>query len=379
MKSRIFLLVATMVCASLLLGACNMPTSTPAFIPPVGVPNLSPPIRVADNNVIWLEGSPIIAPPDTARTIRVIVATDQAWHGVGYGPTGLSSVNISSGGSRIGTLALDPTQYHSVGSMQWTPPSSPGEYTIQAAPSGGAPNLNQISILALTFCVDDRGITVLDDNRGEEHPCALLPNPDVTPPFQITSTNATATADCSRVDVEFDITVDDPARRVFEGFVELLNVAQEFQFGMLLHGFLIPRPGPAGSYSTVLSWPTQDLMQQLAGSDTITWMAGASGLPEYGLYTDGPHQVRIRWPNCLAFPTLSVPVIPRIPSLLPALPLPQPLNAIQTDTPTVTATIAPNTPIPTKRPPACKKYKDEGSCGAASCHWDSKTSTCGEP
>jgi hypothetical protein len=195
---------------------------------------------------------------------------------------------------------------------------------------------------------------------------------------------------CNTTTLEFDVTVDDPSSQVYYAFADLANVSNAG-----FHTLATASPGPS-TYSVVASWwNTADLMGQLAGTNTITWTAGAVAHSGQ-VILDGPHQLTITPPDCPAFPTLSEPLIPRIPSLLPYIQPALPLNAVQTDTPTATATtcgpdttyeaasnscvkVPTNTPIPTKRPPACKKYTDESSCGAASCHWNSKTSTCGEP
>jgi len=76
MKSRIFMLIAAVVLSSVLLGACNMPTRTPAFIPPANVPNIVPQVG-GTNGIVTLVGSPVVAPPGISRTIHVYVAGGQ--------------------------------------------------------------------------------------------------------------------------------------------------------------------------------------------------------------------------------------------------------------------------------------------------------------
>jgi hypothetical protein len=195
---------------------------------------------------------------------------------------------------------------------------------------------------------------------------------------------------CTTSTLEFDITVDNPDL-AYLAYAEVANLVDGFGW----HTLHASRLGPA-EFRTVTVWSTADLMSQLAGGNTITWTAGVMPVAAHTV-TDGPHQLIITPPICLAFPTLTVPLIPSIPDFGP-FPLPaQPLIAIQTDTPTATATASavtcpPGTYYgegskscvkiylsPTPRStnvPACKRYSDPSVCTSNGCTWDKGTSTC---
>jgi hypothetical protein len=390
MKSSTYALISSLILTSALLGACSMSTATPAFIPPANVPNLVPQVPVA-NNIVDMYASPMVAPPGVARTIRLWAFTQQVWQGDTTGRTGISSIGVSYQGTRIGTINLDPNQASTHGSIEWTPPSAPGDYTLQADVPGQVIQ-NGYSIERATVCVDNLGLTVDQFIVPGEQVCSLLPSPETTAPFHITGTSASIQAGCNISRLEFNINVDDPASQVYYAYADLANVSSESGD----HSFGTPRPGPS-TFTLVMNWSTADLARQLGTTGSITWTAGAVAHSGQ-LVIDGPHQLAVTLPDCPIFPTLPGPLFPGAPNLVPTMQLPLPLNAIQTNTPTATsapaAVVCPSgtyfapasnscikvyfspTPKPTKKAPSCKKYTDASACTSNGCSWDKGTNTC---
>jgi hypothetical protein len=327
MKSKLVSLTGILLVGGLFLGACNMTGSQDSYpsIPSNIDPNSLIP-RVPSMTQIEFYGTPGIAPPNTPRTFHVSV-----WNQ--YAPIHVSSVRVSYQGSQIGSVSSDPNQNWGGGTFQWTPPSAPGEYVVQAISNDG-------SISASTnVCVVDLGITLdyLEVMNGDT--CLPPSAPSSTDAFSIEHANAIpGSGSCNpngTVDIEFDIYVNDPANQIAYAYIELTNVSNdggEHTFGL---------PGPRSVYGIDYEVSLSSLMTQLGGSSTITWTAKVVSLSGQVL-TDGPHQLTYTPPDCsLLVPNLHITAVPPIPRFLPnPLPL-QPRNP--TATPASAADCPPGT------------------------------------
>ncbi len=322
MKSRLFLAVSTFVLGGLLLGACmpSTPTLPPHLPVTVGAPSIA-------RNTIYIFGTPQVAPPGTQRTLHVQIYNSQYFDGDTTDHTGVSTVNVSYEGASIGSVSMDPSQPFSQGSLNWTPPSPAGEYSVQAATGAGGGAVPQ----SANVCVENLGVTIGDLEVDDGTTC-LPPPPPPPPPstsasFSIILTDVvTVATNCNYgATIQFNIYVNDPSNQIAYAYVDM-NVASpsgDYQYGL---------PGPNSVYGIGVSFNPEGVRSQLSGSSTVTWTAHVvSYLGQ--ILSDGPHQLTLFSGCILNVPNLPVTLAPPIRRYLPTLLPAAPLDALATATP----------------------------------------------
>ncbi len=394
MKPRSSLVVGLLI-GCLWLGACGPATPAPTpgavFVPPPNVPTVAP-RPPGGGNVVSIYGWPQVAPPGTSRTFRVWAysSADTAYRP----PTGISRVNVSYQGNLIGTVNLDPNQSSSEATIDWTPPSSPGDYAVDASVSGRLIG-NSDDNLETLVCVQNLGVTIQDlEPVDGSDVCSPPPAPPAsTAAFSITSASASVMeADCNALVLQFDMTVDDPASQLAYAYVELANV-------MPVEGHAeetVGSPGPGTTFGFTDDVSTSALESELGSTSEVTWTARVVSYSGQA-HSDGPHELHVNFPFCVHFSLPSLPLLPRLPDPFHGLEFAQALSAPGGGASTASPTPTPltcrkgtyydplshvcnakptATPRPGQKPPSCKSYSDPSACTTNGCSWDKITNTC---
>jgi hypothetical protein len=393
MKPRANLVVGLLL-SCLWLGACGPATPAPSagFLPPSnpGVPSLVAHIQGA-NNVVSIYGWPQVAPPGTSRTFRIWAYTADG--GVS-GSTGIPRVDVRYGGSLIGSVTLDPGRASSAATIDWTPPSPPGDYSVEASVPGRlgeSPDDN----LSTLVCVQSLGVTIQDlQPQDGSSVCSPPPAPaPSTVAFSITGASASVTRiDCANAALRFDLSVSDAANQVAYAYVELANVAPPEGHAEEVIG----APGPGSTYTFIDTVPEATLQAELGSSAAVTWTARVVGYSGQ-MHSDGPHELAVTFPTCLAVSYPGFPLLPRLPDPFHGLEFKQALSAPAGGAGGGSATPTPltcrkgtyydplshvcnakptGTPKPGQKPPSCKSYSNASACTSNGCSWDKITNTC---
>ncbi len=396
MKPRSSLVVGLLL-GDIWLGACGPATPAPtpgaAFVPPanLNVPSLAPHIS-SGGSVVAIYGWPQVAPPGTSRTFRVWAYSAD---GGATGSTGVSAVNLSYGGTPIGSVTLDPNRASSDATINWTPPSPPGDYTVQGNVPGRIGSNPDDNLNALV-CVQSLGVTIQDlQPQDGSDVCSPPPAPPASDAaFGITSASASVTRiDCVNAALQFNMTVSDPATQIAYAYVELANV-------LSLEGHseeVIGAPGPGSAFTFADTIPEGTLQGELGSSSEVTWTARVVNYAGQ-THSDGPHELMVNFPLCLSVSLPILPILPRLPDPFHGLQFAHALSAPAGGSSGGSATPTPltcrkgtyydplshvcntrptATPKPGQKPPACKSYSNASACTSNGCSWDKLTNTCG--